>query len=159
MLSTLKVVVPVTWVVPSLKSHVMSVADGLVRGRGNNDRGAGGAAVRADERVVLRDRLERSALTPALTAPETHWPWLIVAALAAPVVPKIPRVAIFGATGTASAATINHGQCVSGAVKAGVEGAAFTAIAKNNSLVGPYGSATCPAPIVVPPAVDKADAE
>ena len=32
--------------------------------------------------------------TPALTAPETHWPWLIVAALAAPVVPKIPRVAI-----------------------------------------------------------------
>jgi hypothetical protein len=61
--------------------------------------------------------------------------------------------------GPASAATINHGQCVSGAVKAGVEGAAFTAIAKNNSLVGPYGSATCPAPVVVPPAVDKADAD
>src|SRR4029078_6850989 len=32
--------------------------------------------------------------TPALTAPETHWPWLIVAALAAPVVPQIPRGAI-----------------------------------------------------------------
>ena len=41
--------------------------------------------------------------------------------------------------GPASAATINHGQCVSGAVKAGVEGAAFTAIAKNNSLVRRIG--------------------
>jgi hypothetical protein len=71
----------------------------------------------------------------------------------------IATLGIFGTTGAASAATINHGQCVSGAVKAGVEGAAFTAIAKNNSLVGPYGSATCPAPVVVPPAVDKADAD
>jgi hypothetical protein len=70
----------------------------------------------------------------------------------------IATLGIFGTTGAASAATINHGQCVSGAVKAGVEGAAFTAIAKNNSLVGPYGSPTCPAPVVVPPAVDKADA-
>jgi len=70
----------------------------------------------------------------------------------------IATLGIFGTTGAASAATINHGQCVSGAVKAGVEGAAFTAIAKNNSLVGPYGSTTCPAPVVVPPAVDKADA-
>jgi hypothetical protein len=71
----------------------------------------------------------------------------------------IATLGIFGTTGAASAATINHGQCVSGAVKAGVEGAAFTAIAKNNALVGPYGSATCPAPVVVPPAVDKADAD
>ena len=71
----------------------------------------------------------------------------------------IATLGIFGTTGAASAATINHGQCVSGAVKAGVEGAAFTAIAKNNSLVGPYGSATCPAPVVVTPAVDKADAD
>ena len=71
----------------------------------------------------------------------------------------IATLGIFGTTGAASAATINHGQCVSGAVKAGVEGAAFTAIAKNNSLVGPYGSTTCPAPVVVPPAVDKADAD
>ena len=70
----------------------------------------------------------------------------------------IATLGIFGTTGAANAATINHGQCVSGAVKAGVEGAAFTAIAKNNSLVGPYGSATCPAPLVVPPAVDLADA-
>jgi hypothetical protein len=42
----------------------------------------------------------------------------------------------------------NHGQCVSSAVKAGVTGDAFTAIAKNNSLVGQYGSATCLAPVV-----------
>ena len=77
-----------------------------------------------------------------------------VAAIAA-----IATLGVFGTTGAASAATINHGLCVSGAVKAGVEGAAFTAIAKNNSLVGPYGSATCPAPVVVPPAVDKADAD
>jgi hypothetical protein len=70
----------------------------------------------------------------------------------------IATFGVLGTTGAASAATINHGQCVSGAVKAGVEGAAFTAIAKNNSLVGPYGSATCPA-VVVPLAVDKADAD
>src|SRR6476620_4065052 len=70
----------------------------------------------------------------------------------------IATLGIFGTTGAASAATLNHGQCVSGAVKAGVEGAAFTAIAKNNSLVGSYGSATCPPPVVVPPAVDLADA-
>ena len=56
----------------------------------------------------------------------------------------IATLGIFGTTGAANAATINHGQCVSGAVKAGVEGAAFTAIAKNNSLVGPYGSAREP---------------
>jgi hypothetical protein len=61
--------------------------------------------------------------------------------------------------GPASAATVNHGQCVSGAVKAGVTGAAFEAIAKNNSLVGAYGSATCPAPIVVAPAPDKATSD
>src|SRR6476659_2733037 len=71
----------------------------------------------------------------------------------------IATLGVFGTTGAASAATINHGQCVSGAVKAGVTGAAFEAIAKDNSLVGPYGSATCPAPVVVPPAVDKADAD
>jgi hypothetical protein len=71
----------------------------------------------------------------------------------------IATLGVFGTTGAASAATINHGQCVSGAVKAGVEGTAFTAIAKNNSLVGPYGSATCPAPVVVPPAVDRVDAD
>ena len=59
---------------------------------------------------------------------------------------------------SANAATpVNHGQCVSGAVKAGVTGAAFEAIAKNNSLVGAYGSATCPAPVVAP-APDKATA-
>ena len=51
----------------------------------------------------------------------------------------IATLGIFGTTGAASAATINHGQCVSGAVKAGVEGAAFTAIAKNNSLVRRIG--------------------
>ena len=67
----------------------------------------------------------------------------------------IATLGIFGTTGVASAATINHGQCVSGAVKAGVEGAAFTAIAKNNALVGAYGSTTCPA-IVVAPTPDKA---
>src|SRR5690348_10669205 len=52
----------------------------------------------------------------------------------------------------------NHGQCVSSAVKAGVTGDAFTAIAKNNALVGQYGSATCPAPVVAP-AQDRADAD
>ena len=52
----------------------------------------------------------------------------------------------------------NHGQCVSSAVKAGVIGDAFTAIAKNNALVGPYGTATCPAPVVTPPQ-DQADAD
>jgi hypothetical protein len=52
----------------------------------------------------------------------------------------------------------NHGQCVSSAVKAGVTGDAFTAIAKNNALVGVYGSATCPAPVVAPPQ-DQADAD
>src|SRR4029077_11778306 len=67
----------------------------------------------------------------------------------------IATLGIFGTTGAASAATINHGQCVSGAVKAGVEGAAVTAIAKNNSLVGAYGSTTCPA-IDVAPTPDKA---
>jgi hypothetical protein len=51
----------------------------------------------------------------------------------------------------------NHGQCVSSAVKAGVEGDAFKAIATNNALVGQYGSATCPAPTVVVPAQDKAE--
>src|SRR4029078_2478403 len=71
----------------------------------------------------------------------------------------IATLGIFGTTGAASAATINHGQCVSGAFTAGFEGAAFTAIAKNTSLAGPYGSATCPAPVVVPPAVDRADAD
>ena len=47
---------------------------------------------------------------------------------------------------------------MSSAVKAGVTGAAFTEIAKNNSLVGQYGSTTCPAPVVAP-AHDKADAD
>jgi len=60
--------------------------------------------------------------------------------------------------GPASAATVNHGQCVSGAVKAGVTGATFEAIAKNNSLVGAYGSATCPAPVVAP-VLDKATSD
>src|SRR6476469_4998994 len=68
----------------------------------------------------------------------------------------IAILGIFGTTGAASAATINHGQCVSSAVKAGVTGAAFEAIAKNNSLVGAYGSTTCPAPVVVVPTPDKA---
>jgi len=75
---------------------------------------------------------------------------LAATAVAAPLVLAL--------AGPASAATINHGQCVSGAVKAGVTGDAFTAIAKNNALVGPYGSATCPAPVVAPPQ-DRADAD
>jgi hypothetical protein len=54
-----------------------------------------------------------------------------------------------------AAAGPNHGQCVSGAVKAGVTGDGFTAIAKNNSLVGEYGTSTCP--LVVPVAPPKAD--
>ena len=45
------------------------------------------------------------------------------------------------AAAPANAAPVNHGQCVSGAVKAGVT-ALLRAIAKNNSLVGAYGSAT-----------------
>src|SRR4051812_9625731 len=62
--------------------------------------------------------------------------------------------------GTANAATapVNHGQCVSGAVKAGVTGSAFEAIAKNTSLVGAYGSGPCPAPVVAPVA-DKATSD
>lgn len=68
-----------------------------------------------------------------------------LAAVAAPIAP-------------ANAAPVNHGQCVSGAVKAGVTGAAFEAIAKNNSLVGAYGSTTCPA-VVVAPAPDKATSD
>src|SRR6185503_19487579 len=75
---------------------------------------------------------------------------LAATAVAAPLVLAL--------AGPASAATINHGQCVSGAVKAGVTGDAFTAIAKNNALVGPYGSTTCPAPVVAPPQ-DQADAD
>src|SRR4029078_3756605 len=67
----------------------------------------------------------------------------------------IATLGVFGTTGAASAATINHGQCVSGAVKAGVTGAALEAIAKNNALVGAYGSTTCPA-IVVASTPDKA---
>ncbi len=62
------------------------------------------------------------------------------------------------ATSASAAAPVNHGQCVSGAVKAGVTGAAFEAIAKTNSLVGAYGSTTCPAPAVVP-APDKATSD
>jgi hypothetical protein len=63
------------------------------------------------------------------------------------------------AVAPANAATpVNHGQCVSGAVKAGVTGDAFTAIAKNNALVGVYGSATCPAPAVAPNP-DKANSD
>jgi hypothetical protein len=72
---------------------------------------------------------------------------LTATAVAAPLVLAL--------AGPASAATINHGQCVSGAVKAGVTGAAFEAIAKNNALVGAYGSTTCPT-IVVAPTPDKA---
>jgi len=67
----------------------------------------------------------------------------------------IAGLGVMGTVGAASAATINHGQCVSGAVKAGVTGAAFEAIAKNNALVGAYGSTTCPA-IVVASTPDKA---
>jgi hypothetical protein len=55
-------------------------------------------------------------------------------------------IGILASTGSANAAPSkpNHGQCVSGAAHAGVKGAAFEAIAKNNALVGEYGSATCP---------------
>ena len=62
------------------------------------------------------------------------------------------------AAAPANAAAVNHGQCVSGAVKAGVTGDAFTAIAKNNALVGAYGSTTCPTPAVAPNA-DKANSD
>jgi hypothetical protein len=37
----------------------------------------------------------------------------------------------------------NHGECVSGAVKAGLKGQALTVIAKDVTKVGPFGSATC----------------
>jgi hypothetical protein len=60
-------------------------------------------------------------------------------------------------TGSANAAApkLNHGQCVSSSVHAGITGAAHEAIAQNNSLVGEYGTSTCP--LVVPVAPPKAD--
>src|SRR3954447_5652163 len=79
----------------------------------------------------------------------------IILGLAAATAVAVP---IALAAAPANAAPVNHGQCVSGAVKAGVTGAAFEAIAKTNSLVGAYGSTTCPAPAVVP-APDKATSD
>ena len=40
----------------------------------------------------------------------------------------------------------NHGECVSGATHAGIKGKALAAIAKDNTNVGAFGSATCPDP-------------
>lgn len=56
-------------------------------------------------------------------------------------------------TGSANAAApkLNHGQCVSSSVHAGVTGAAHEAIAQNNALVGEYGTSTCPLVPVKPP--------
>ena len=85
-----------TWVVAARRrSHVSIVAAGLVRGRGNDD-AAGQVALPygPTSELFFAIAVNAAPSTPALTAPETHWPWLIVAALAAPVVPKIPRVAI-----------------------------------------------------------------
>jgi len=43
-----------------------------------------------------------------------------------------------------AATTGKHGQCVSGPAHAGIRGNGLAAIAKDNTRVGEYGSATCP---------------
>ena len=81
----------------------------------------------------------------------------IIGLVAATAVAAPIALAATPANAAPAAPKLNHGQCVSSSVRAGVTGAAHEAIAKNNALVGEYGTSTCP--LVVPAAPPAADIE
>ena len=81
----------------------------------------------------------------------------IIGLVAATAVAAPIALAATPANAAPAAPKLNHGQCVSSSVRAGVTGAAHEAIAQNNALVGEYGTSTCP--LVVPAAPPAADIE
>src|SRR5262249_39845569 len=85
---------------------------------------------------------------------EQHVKKLLLGTLAATALVAPLALSTGSANAAPAAPKLNHGQCVSGSVHAGVTGAAHEAIAQDNSLVGEYGTATCP--LVVPVAPPKA---
>jgi hypothetical protein len=71
--------------------------------------------------------------TVTLTETNPAVSWILEFKITAPVYNVVPPVVVR-----------NHGDCVSGAAHAGITGKSLAAIAKVVTLVGDYGSDTCP---------------
>jgi hypothetical protein len=71
--------------------------------------------------------------TVTLTETNPAVSWILEFKVTAPVYDAVPPVVVR-----------NHGECVSGAAHAGITGKGLAAVAKVVTLVGDYGSDTCP---------------
>jgi hypothetical protein len=91
-------------------------------------------AVRSDGVTWTLLNAPNDGTTVTLTETNPAVSWILEFKVTAPVYDVVPPVVVR-----------NHGECVSGAAHAGIVGKNLAAVAKVVTLVGDYGSTTCPA--------------